>query len=119
MNVDKLSQLVVFVVVKFVCNEFYLLYVSWMHEQICFIISFQIIRKKLVSFRNIIAYFGTDLRKKKVFYSSAMRFEFDISIPFTINVFGRFTDCLLLFITCRRTAHVSLMLCLCKSNMSV
>ena len=72
MNVDKLSQLVVFVVVKFVCNEFYLLYVSWMHEKNCFIIYFQIIRKNLVSFRNRIAYFGTDLRKKSIlFFSNA------------------------------------------------
>ena len=63
MNVDKLSQR--FFVFKFVCNEFYFLYVSWMHEKSCFIISFQIIRKNLISFRNRIAYFGTNLRKKK------------------------------------------------------
>ena len=94
------------------------MYVSWLHEKNCCIIFFQIIGKNLVCFRNRIAYFGTDLRKK-VFNSSAICFEFDISIPFTMNVFGSFTDCLFLFITCRRTAHVSLMLCLWISNMSV
>ena len=86
-----------FFVFKFVCNLFNFMYVSWLHEQICCIISFQIIVKNLVCFRNRIAYFGTDLRKK-VFNSSAMRFELDISIPFTMNVFGSFKDCSLLVV---------------------
>ena len=71
-----------FFVFNIVCNLFYFKYVSWLHEQICCIISFQIIGKHLDCFRNRIAYFGTDLRKN-VFNSSDMRFEFAISIPFT------------------------------------
>ena len=94
------------------------MYISWVHEKMCCMISFQVIRKIMGCFRDRIACFCTDLRKK-VFNSSAMRFEFDISTPFTINTFGSFTDCLFLFITCRRTAQVSLMLCLWMSNMSV
>ena len=67
------------------CKEFYFLYVSWMHDKICFIISFQIIRKIwLVSGIELLTLVPTS--EKKVFNSSAMRFEFDISIPFTINV---------------------------------
>ena len=94
------------------------MYISWVHEEICCMISFQVIGKMLGCFRDRIACFCTDLRKK-VLNSSAMRFEFDISTPFTINTFGSFTDCLFLFITCRRTAQVSLMLCLWMSNISV
>ena len=80
--------------------------VSWLHEKMRRVISFQVIRNNLGFFRNRIAYFATDL--KKVLNSSAMPFEFEISILFTIKVVGSFTECLFLFITCRSTAHVSL-----------
>ena len=80
--------------------------VSWLHEKLRRVISFQVIRNNLGGFRNRIEYFATD--QKKVLNSSAMPFEFEISILFTIKVVGSFTECLFLFITCHSTAHVSL-----------
>ena len=69
------------------------MYVSWLHEKNCCIISFQIIRKNLVCFQNRIAYFDTDLRKTKYLILQLCVLSLNFQFHFTINFFGSFTDC--------------------------